>query len=182
MSGRRTFLACLTLGAAALAALPALAEEAGAAKAGLPQLDASLFPEQLFWLVISFVALYLLMKFVALPGVERAQDKRKKVIADALAAAKAANEQAKAMAAEAEKALADARARAQATVSAIKTEAAQKAAEQQAAQNKQLSQRLREAEAAIAATRDAALKDIEGVASGLAAAIVESVSGMKAKA
>jgi F-type H+-transporting ATPase subunit b len=182
MSAYRYLIAFLTSGAGALVALPALAEEKGAAKAGLPQLDVSLFPEQLFWLAVTFASLYLLMRYVALPGVKATQDKRKGVIGAELEAAKAANGQARAMGAEADKALAEARSKANATISAIKLEASKTASEQQAAQHKQLSQRLQQAEAGIAATRDAALKEIEGVAAGLAEAIVENVSGIKVKA
>ena len=164
-----------------LAATPALAEE-GAAKAGLPQLDPSLFLEQLFWLAVSFTVLYLLMHFVALPGVQKVQERREEVIDHELATAKAANEQAKVMATDAERALADARAKANAAITDIKTEASKQAAEQQAAQSKQLGQKLRDAEANIAAARDKALKEIEGVASDLSNAIVDNVSGLKVKA
>jgi F-type H+-transporting ATPase subunit b len=171
----------LTLGAAALYALPASAEE-GAAKAGLPQLDATLFPEQLFWLAISFSTLYLLMKYVALPGVESVQGKRKHVIDTELNTAKAANEQAKTVGRDAEKALADARAKANATVTTIKSEASQLAYEQQVEQSKRINKRLREVEDGIAATRDKALKEIEATVGDLAAAIVENVSSLKVKA
>ena len=156
-----------------LAAKPAFAE------AGLPQFDASLFPEQLFWLAITFSALYFTMRYLALPGVKRVQDMRKGVIDEALTAAKSANEQAKEMGHASTKALAEARAKANATITTIKTDASKVANDQQTAQSKQLQQRMRDAEAGIAATRDAALKEIEGSASDLAASIVENVSGMK---
>jgi F-type H+-transporting ATPase subunit b len=155
-----------------LAALPAQADEGG-----LPQLDTSLFPEQLFWLAVSFGLLFLMMNFVALPGVARVQDKRRQVIGAALGAAGQANGQAKAIGHEADRALSEARAKANAAIAAIKAEASKIEAEQQAAQSKQLNIRLRDAESAIAATRDKALKEIEGAAGDLAAAIVESVSG-----
>lgn len=155
---------------------------ASAADDGLPQFNTALFPEQLFWLVLSFGLLYLMMRFFALPGVERVQDKRQQVIDSALTAAKTANEQAKAMGHESDKALAEARAKANATISAIKTEASKLATEQQTAQSKQLNERLREAEANIATTRDVALRDVEGTVAGLAAMIVENVTGTKVKA
>jgi len=145
------------------------------AEAGLPQLDVTLFPEQLVWLGISFAMLYLLMRYVALPGVKRTQDNRQALVESDLYAAKTSNEAAKDVAAQTEKALAEARAAAQTTVSTIKTEASKAAAEQQAAQQKQLAARLQQAEAGIAATRDAAFKEVEGVVAGLAAAIMEKV-------
>lgn len=174
-------LTVLVSGAAALLASPAMAEE-GAAKAGLPQLDVSLFPEQLFWLAVTFTVLYVMMRFVALPGVEKVQTKRQDVLDDELSAAKSASERSKAMAAETDRALAEARSKANATIVDIKTKAAAAASEQQAAQSRQLNQKMRDAEAAIATARDAALKDIEGAANDLASAVVDQVTGSKVRA
>ena len=165
--------------AAALLTLPACAADAELRPTGLPQLDTSKFPEQLFWLAISFVTLYVLMTFIALPGVRRTQETRKGIIAGELAAATAANEQAKAMAAQVEKALADARAKAQATVSEIKAQAAKEAAEQQSVQQKELSRRLHEAETKIKASRDAAIRDAQKSAADLSASIVDKIAGLK---
>jgi F-type H+-transporting ATPase subunit b len=162
---------------AALYALPAAAEEGG-----LPQFDVTLFPEQLFWLAVSFTVLYCVMKFVALPGVETAQSKRRGIIEGELETARKANEQAREMGHEADKALAIARAKAQDTITTIKADASKLASEQQAVQSKELGQKLREAEAAIAKTRDAALKEIDGAAAELAAAIVDNVAGGRVKA
>jgi F-type H+-transporting ATPase subunit b len=156
--------------------LPAWAEEA---KEGLPQFDTSLFPAQLFWLAVSFVLLYVLMAFVALPGVRRTQDKRHEIIASELAAASAANDAAKAMIAQYEKALADARAKAQAMVSDMAAKAAKDAAARQAEQQEALTKRLHEAEAKIAAARDAALNDARAQADSLALLITEKVAGAR---
>ncbi len=172
--------AFLTVTAATLYALPSFAAEGSEDKAGLPQLDTSLFPEQLFWLAVSFGLLYFLMSVVALPGVKRTQVSRQKVMDTELAAASSANEAARAMLASYEKALSDARAKAHATVSAIKLEAAKESAEHQAVQHKELTKRLHEAEAKISASRDAALKDIQGAVSDLANGIVEKMTGIKA--
>ena len=90
-------LAALSL----LLALPARAEEAG-----LPQLDTSLFAEQIFWLAVSFGVLYLLMSSVALPRVAKTKDNRKHVIAGELEAARVANEAARQAVAQVEKSLA----------------------------------------------------------------------------
>lgn len=164
-----------------LYALPLMAAEAGE-KTGLPQLDVSLFPAQLFWLAVSFAVLYVLMAFVALPGVKKTQDNRHHVIAAELASATAANDAARAMVAQYEKALADARAKAQATVSDITAKATKESAAKQLVQQQELSKRLSDAEASIKSVRDAALKDIQGFASELAHGIVEKVTGLKVKA
>ena len=144
--------------------------------AGLPQLDTALFPEQLFWLAISFGVLYALMALVALPAVRRTQDGRAEAIAADLKAAEQANEQAKSMMARYEKALADARAEAQGTIAEIAAQAAKESAAKQAAQQQELAGRLNEAEAKIAAARDAAIRDVKAGAAELAAAIVDKVT------
>jgi F-type H+-transporting ATPase subunit b len=181
MTASRKFWTIGLVVSAALYALPLMAAESGD-EAGLPQLDTSLFPEQLFWLAISFAVLYVLMAYVALPGVKRTQDKRHHVISSELASASAANEAARAMVAQYEKALADARAKAQATISDMTTQAAKESAAKQATQQQELSKRLQDAEASIRAVRDAALKDIKGAVSDLAQGIVEKVTGLKVKA
>lgn len=172
---------CLSLAAAALCAAPARAAEAGA-QAGLPQFDVALFPAQLFWLVVNFGVLYILMAFVALPRIQRAQKKRSDAVAAELTAATAASDAAKTMIAHYEKALADARATAQQEVNSLTAEAAKHAAEQQAVQQRQLAKRLQEAEAKIAAARTAALGNARGVASELAAAVLEKITGSRARA
>ncbi len=181
MTARRNIAAIgWTLGLA-LYALPVLAAESGE-EAGLPQLDTTLFPAQLFWLTVSFVLLYALMSKVALPGVKRTQDNRQQVISAELSAASAANEMARQMVAQYEQALSDARAKAQTTVSDIAAKAAKESAAKQASQQQDLNKRLQDAEAAIRAVRDAALNEIKGSASELAHGIVEKVTGLKVKA
>jgi F-type H+-transporting ATPase subunit b len=174
----------LTIGltvSAVLYALPLMAAEAGE-EAGLPQLDTSLFPAQLFWLAVSFTVLYVLMRFVALPGVKKTQDNRHHVISSELSSASAANEAARSMVAQYERALADARAKAQATVSDITAQAAKDSVARQLTQQQELSKRLSDAEASIRAVRDTALNEIKGSVVELAYGIVEKVTGLKVKA
>ena len=125
-------------------------------------------------------SLYALMTYVALPGVRRTQDVRQATITAELAAANAANEQAKAMNAQVEKALADARAKAHATVNDIKTQAAKESSERQAAQHKELAARLHEAEAKIRKARDEAIREGQKNATELANAMIEKITGVRA--
>ncbi|HEU0117138.1 MAG TPA: ATPase [Alphaproteobacteria bacterium] len=182
MKLNRKLLGFMFAAGAALYALPVFAEEAAGESQGLPQFDTAQFPAQLFWLVVTFGFLYIMMAFVALPRVKATQDKRLNVVETELAAAEQANEQAKAMIAQYEKALSDARAKAQETVNAIVTAATKESAEKQAKQQQELTKRTHEAEAKIAAARDAAMKDIKSGASDLANFIVEKITGTKVKA
>lgn len=179
MTIKRNMYAAVLAAGLALYALPLMAAEADEAKAGLPQLDTSLFPEQLVWLAVSFSVLYLLMRFVALPRVQDTQDKRKDVIVTDLSAAEKANEAAKAIIAHYEKTLADARVSARASVIEALAASDRNDAAQQAAQHQELTKRLREADAKITAARDAAINETRANAADLAQAIVEKILGVK---
>ena len=73
------------------------AHEAASAP-GMPQLDISTFPNQIFWLVVTLVAIYLILSRVALPRIGAILAERQGVITSDIAAA----EDLKAKAVEAE--------------------------------------------------------------------------------
>ena len=89
----------------------------GGAKPPFPPFNAETFASQLFWLVISFVLLYLLMSRVALPRVGRIIDGARRGIAGDLAEAQRLKDETDAAIAGYEKKLADARANAQSIAS-----------------------------------------------------------------
>ena len=96
--------------------LAAVAAEAanGAAKPGLPQLDVNFYAPQLFWLALTFAALYFLMSKVALPKIgDVVAERAGRIQRDIEAAAKLKGETDKALA-DYEKALQDARGKASA--------------------------------------------------------------------
>jgi len=161
-----------------LSFVPAWAE-GSEEKGGLPQLDPSLFPEQLFWLAVSFVLLYLLMAFVALPRVKQTQDKRHTTISKDIEAATLANLEAKSTLTDYEKNLADAHTQARVTVAEIRTRTTKESAQRQSEQQQALSKRLHDAEAAIRMTRDQAIMNIRQDAIDLAHKIVEKIAGVK---
>lgn len=83
----------------------AVAGAAGEAeKAGLPQLNFDTFPNQIFWLAVTLVAIYLVLSRVALPRIGAALAERSGMITNDLAAA----EEFKQKAVQAEKAYNDA--------------------------------------------------------------------------
>jgi F-type H+-transporting ATPase subunit b len=82
---------------------------AAAKPAGMPQLDYHSFAPQLVWLVIAFVALYLVMSKLAVPAISDTLDKRQAKIQYDLDAAEKANEATRAQVAAYQKQLADAR-------------------------------------------------------------------------
>lgn len=93
------------------------AQEAG--KAGMPQLDFSTFPNQIFWLIVTLLVIYFVLSRIALPRIGGVLAERKGVITNDLAAA----DELKQQAVLAEKAYNDALVRARAEAAKIVTEA-----------------------------------------------------------
>ncbi len=165
-----------------LSALPlmsAWAEEAEAEGGGMPQIDVAFYPEQIFWLLASFLLLYALMSWVVIPSFAKTQDNRAKVIADEIDSARAANEGAKTAISETEKALGEAREKAQGRVTEMLAKVAEESNERMTAQEKELLRKVRRAEEDIAITREAALKEVQAVAADLAKAVVEEILDVK---
>ena len=92
--------------------VPTAAPHGGGSK--FPPFDASTFAPQLVWLVLSFVALYMLMSRVALPRIGSVIDERRERIARDLAEAERMKAETDAALKAYEQSLADARAKAQA--------------------------------------------------------------------
>ena len=96
------------------------AQEAG--KAGMPQLDFSTFPNQIFWLLVTLVVIYFVLANVALPRIGGTLANRKGTIAGDLAAAEELKQKAKAAEKAYDAALVAARAEAAKIVAAAKAD------------------------------------------------------------
>ncbi len=143
----------------------------------MPQLDISTFAPQLFWLAVIFVALYIVLKSVALPQVGRAIEARRQRREDDLGIAARLKAEADAANAAYQKLLAAARAEAQATLRAVTERMAAQAAERQRQLSATLAEQIAEAERRIAVGRDQALAEIRGVAVDVGRAVVEKLTG-----
>ena len=98
-------------------------EAAGAAhKAGMPQLDFSTFPNQIFWLLVTLVVIYFVLSQVALPRIGGTLANRKGTIAGDLAAAEELKQKARAAEKAYDAALVAARAEAAKIVAAAKAD------------------------------------------------------------
>jgi F-type H+-transporting ATPase subunit b len=144
---------------------------------GFPPFNPHSFPSQLVWLTIFFVLLLVLMSKWALPQVGRVIENRQKRIDGDFAEAQRLKEQSDAAVAAYEKALADARGRAQAIANETREGAAADAAAARKKIEDALNAKLAEAEKTIAATKQAAMSNVRGVAVEAAAAIVERLTG-----
>jgi F-type H+-transporting ATPase subunit b len=143
-----------------------------------PPFDSSTYASQLVSLAIAFVALYLIVSRIALPRVGGVIDARQNVIEGDLAAAQKLKDDSDAALKAYEAELASARSRAQ----AIGAETREKLNAASEAERKTLEDRLAvklsEAEKTIAATREAAMSNVRGIASEAAAAIVQRLTGL----
>lgn len=157
------------------------AEVAGAAheagSAGMPQLDFSTFPNQIFWLVVTLVVIYLILSRISLPRIGSVLAERKGAITNDLAAA----EELKHKAVAAEQAYNDALARA-------RVEAAKIVAEARAEIQKDLDKEMAKADVAISAKaaesekrigeiRAGALEAVTAVAKDTAKELVSALGG-----
>lgn len=135
----------------------------GAAEAaGMPQLDFSTFPNQIFWLLVTLVVIYILLSRVALPRIGSVLAERKGTITNDLAAA----EELKQKAVGAEKAYNDA-------LVAARAEAAKIVAAAKAEIQKDLDKAMAKADAEIAAKAAESEKHIAEIRAGAMEAVTE---------
>jgi F-type H+-transporting ATPase subunit b len=152
-------------------------EQPSGHKGAFPPFNKTTFASQLFWLVIAFVLLYALMAKVALPRVGAIIENRQKRIAGDIADAGKLKTQSDEAIAAYEKALADARARAQAIANETRDKQAAAAEASRKKIEGELNAKLAEAEKTIAATKQAAMANVRGIAAEAAKAIVERLIG-----
>lgn len=152
-----------------------------AESAGMPQLDFATFPNQIFWLAVTLVVIYLVLTKVALPRIATVLSDRQGTITGDIAAA----EELKAKAHEAEeaylKALADARAEAARIAVETKAEVQGELDLAIAKADAEIAAQTAESAKAIAVIRDGAKDSVIAVAKDAAKDIV-SAFGTKADA
>jgi F-type H+-transporting ATPase subunit b len=146
-------------------------------KAPFPPFQRETFASQIVWLVITFVALYLLISRVAIPRIGGIIEDRAKRIEGDFAAAQRMKEESEAALAAYEKSLAEARNRAQAIGTEIRDKLHAEAEVKRKALEASLNAQLGEAEKQIAATKSAAMANVRGIAIDAAGAIVERLIG-----
>ena len=144
----------------------------------MPQLDVTLFAPQIVWLIITFLAMYILMAKVALPRIAEVLEERQTTIDENLEKAAALKKEAEEAAAAYESSLAEARSKAQDEVKVVIDQANSAQLKAQEELDAKLSAKLAEAEARIAEAKDKALANIQDVSSEVAKATVEKLSGV----
>jgi F-type H+-transporting ATPase subunit b len=153
------------------------AHAAADASGGLPQLDFSTFPNQIFWLLVTLVVIYLILSRVALPRIGAILAERAGTITNDLAAAEELKQRATEAEAAYEKALADARAEANRIVAETKAGIQAELDDELKKADAEIAARTAESEKAIAAIRDSATESVSEVATETAKALIEALGG-----
>jgi F-type H+-transporting ATPase subunit b len=143
----------------------------------MPQLDFSTFPNQIFWLVLTLIAIYFIMTRMALPRIGAVLAERAGTVTNDVAAAEDLRNRAKAAEAAYEKALADARSEANRIIAAAKAEMQAELDAELAKADAQIAARTAESEKVLAEIRDQAVSSVVEVARATAGEIVSAFGG-----
>ena len=145
----------------------------------MPQLDMSTWPSQLFWLAVTFLALYFVISRVAIPRTGGVIALRKSTIDGDLAKAKNLKDETENAVRSYEAALADAKAKAQAINLENRNKLNVEIEAERAKLDAALGAKIATAEKKVAASRDKALEDISAMAADIASDIVQQLTGSK---
>ena len=146
----------------------------------MPQLNIADWPPQLFWLAVTFLALYFIISRVVIPRTGGVIVARRDQIAGDLASAQKLKTETDAAIAAYEKALAEARARAHVIVQETRDRLNAEVDAERHALDAELGVKIAAAEAQIAQTKAGALASVQAVAADVAAQIVQTLVGTKA--
>lgn len=151
------------------------AAEAAHSEGGLPQMDVTTFPSQIFWLAVTFGLLYWIMSSLVLPRLGAAIEERRDRIADDLDRAAESKRMAEEAEAAYNRALADARAKAQAIAGETRDEVNAEIASLRKDAEDTLSSKADAAEARIEEMRKTAAAKVREAAADTTRAIVEAL-------
>lgn len=151
------------------------AEAAAEHGKGLPQLDFSTFPSQIFWLLVAMVVLFYLMSKIALPRIGSVLEERADAVADDLDRAEEFKRKAEEAEAAYQQALTDARARAQEIAAEKRAEIQKEVDAEIAKAEAEISARASEGEKRIAEIRESAKASVEEVARETGLAVVAAI-------
>lgn len=142
-----------------------------------PPLDQQFYASQLFWLVIVFVALYMLLSRLALPRIgEVLEERRARIRRDLDEAERLKAETDKALRTY-EQAIADARGQASATAREMREKLAAETEREKSSVEATLAAKIADAESRIASTKAKAMQSVAEIAADTAGVVVGSLIG-----
>ena len=146
---------------------------------GLPQLDLTTWPTQLFWLVVTFAIMYLLMSAIVTPRIRSVLEDRQQRITNDLEKARDADTKVTEMRLSYEASLEAARTEAAAKARDALSEAKATADAAEAEMATKLNQKLKTAETKLMKMRDDAMASIDEVAAEITAQTVSHLTSLK---
>ena len=150
-----------------------------APKIAFPPFQSETFASQLFWFAIAFILLYVIVSRFALPRVGGIIATRQQMIEGDIAEAQRLKNESDAALKAYETELANARGKAQEIGAEARSTLNAQAEQERKALENRLAAKLTEAEATIAATRDAAMGNVRSIATESAAEIVRQLTGLQ---
>jgi F-type H+-transporting ATPase subunit b len=149
----------------------------GTANKVFPPLDPTTLSPQLVWLAITFVALYFLLKKIAIPRIGGVIEERQNRIQRDIDAAEKLKDEVDAAMKAYEKSLADARGNATAIARSNHEKLVAETDRERAAVEAATAKKLADAEARIAATKEKALASVGEIASEIAGPVIKQLTG-----
>ena len=174
---------CLTLAAGTafgLAVTGGQALAAGASEPGLPQLDISTWPSQIFWLIVIFGVGFVIMAKIVTPKIGTVLEDRRTRIDGDLGRAREASTEAAKIRAEYEADLEAARSEASAFTRKAEAEALETARLLEGKADKKVVSKVTSAEKKLAAAKAEAMENLNTVAAEAALEAVKGLTGLKA--
>lgn len=145
---------------------------------GLPQLDPTWYPSQLFWLLITFGCLYILFSKNVLPALSGTIEKRRTQIDNDLNTARDMRQKAEDVHDAYEEALQEARTNANNALLKAEKSAKDKAAKALEKMREKSAEQLDKAEANLLTQKAKALKDMDTIAAEVAAEAAKAIVGI----
>ncbi len=142
---------------------------------GMPQLDFATFPNQIFWLVVTLVVIYLILSRVALPRIGAVLAERRGAISNDIARAEQLKLEAEEAEAAYKKALADARAEANRIIDKTKREMQEQLEIAMQKADTEIAAKTAESERRLAAIQAEAATAVEQVARDTAGEVISAM-------
>ena len=152
---------------------------AGDNSGGLPQLDITTWPSQLFWLVVTFLIGYFLISLLVAPSISSVLENRSNKISDDLETAKRAQDNAKDVYNSYEETLREARSLAAIATAKALEESKAETASRNTAINKKLAASAKKAETRLSEVREEALSSLEDLATETSQKIIAELTPIK---
>ena len=152
---------------------------AGDSSGGLPQLDITTWPSQLFWLVVTFLIGYFLISLLVAPSISSVLENRSTKISDDLKTAKQAQDDAKDVYNSYEESIREARLQAAIAAAKALEEAKAETASRNTAINKKLAASAKKAETRLSEVREEALSSLEDLATETSQKIIAELTPVK---